>query len=115
MPSDEEVSQRAGGGQAMTGIPPPRIHGTPAACRTRISGLYGRPLCWWTTVPQRSLQYVWHLSVTHNGWQVARYSDLLETASHPWSARSALWDVSIACEQVDSSPPCGAESGLSPV
>src|SRR5882724_262692 len=40
----------------------------------------------------------------------ALHYDLLETVSHPSSARTALWYVPIECEQVDSSAAPGVES-----
>src|SRR5215813_10748685 len=44
---------------------------------------------------------------------MALYSDLLETESHSRGARTALWDESSKCEQLDSRAASCVESGLS--
>src|ERR671932_303958 len=41
------------------------------------------------------------------------YSDLLAPEPQPRSASPTLWDVASPCESVGSSPPYGAESGVS--
>ena len=50
--------------------------------------------------------------MTPNRGQAALHFDLRETASQSRGARTALWDVSVTCEHMDSSAPSGIESDL---
>jgi hypothetical protein len=54
------------------------------------------------------------IAPTHHGGQMALHLDLREATSHPRSARTALWVVSIERQRVDSSPPYDIEPGMSP-
>ena len=54
---------------------------------SKHSGVHGQPHHRWTPAHKPPLQYVCHLSFTHDGRQTALYPDLLETEPYSRAAR----------------------------
>jgi hypothetical protein len=95
MPSDEEVTQRAGRLQALTGFTERACTALRPPFRARLGGLSAGPHHRWATPPQPPVPSVWQRSLTHRGGQAALHPDLRDTASHPSSPRTTLGDVAI--------------------
>ena len=80
------------------GVNRARIHGAAPPFRARVGGLSAGPHDRWAPPYEPTLQYLQHVSFTHDSRQTALHSDVYETESYSGSARSALWDVAIACQ-----------------
>jgi hypothetical protein len=109
MPNDEEVIQRAGSLRAMTGFTQQEFTALlPHVEHAFLAYMAERTI---DGHPRTSRRYsAYETSPVPTMADKLLFIFLCETEPDPSSARATLWDIPVACEQVDSSPPCRVES-----
>jgi hypothetical protein len=113
MPSYEEVTQRAGSLRAMTGLTATEFQALLPHFEQAFKTYMGTRTIDGQPRTSRRYSLLYNLSLTDHGRQVTLHPDLCEAEPNPGNSRTALWDVSIECQQVDSPIAHRAEPGLS--
>ena len=112
MPGDDEVTQRAGSLQALTGLTDAEFHALlPHFEQALVTYRQDRTI---DGQPRTSRRYRSYATCPLPTLADKRLFivDVLEAESHSSSARTALWDESIECEHMDSRAASRLESGL---